>query len=351
MFKSMVQTLSLIFTFELETKLIILTMKKIFYSLFSLLIFSACDQNPLLVDLSEVETEVQIKRFDHALFEQDAEKIHANLDQLASEFPVFISGDYKNEQSIQGLIEYILNPLNQKLYLQSIEVHNDFKQTSAAIKKCFNYYSYYFPKKELPVVYTYISSLNYEESITVRDSFALVGIDMFLGQNFEEYKKFKIPLFVSKRYDKKYLPSELMRNIAFFQFKETLQGETLLDYMISLGKVEYFVKAMAPELPDSVQFAFSPTQMKWCIEREWALWQHLTSKELLFSKDYHEFKKYIEDQPFISSLERDSPGRAGVWMGYLIVKAYMDKNPEVTLEELLTTLSTTEIFQGSKYKP
>ena len=174
---------------------------------------------------------------------------------------------------------------------------------------------------------------------------------MFLGQSFEEYKKFKIPLFVSKKYDKKYLATELMRNIGMNQFGKKLEGKNLLEHMISLGKIEYFVRATSPETHDSIRFVFTPTEMECCETREWALWQHLTSKELLFSKDYHEYKKYIEDQPFISSLERESPGRAGVWIGYKIVTQYMDNKPNTTIKELLTNTPAMEVFQGSKYKP
>jgi hypothetical protein len=326
-------------------------MKKIFCYLFSFVVFSGCNDNNLSIEVSQIEINVQVKRFDHALFEQNIDQIENNLDSLAKEFPVFISGDYRNQNSVQGLIEYILNPLNQKLFLKSLEVHNDFDRTTDEITSSLSYYKHYFPQKTTPTVYTYISGLNYEEPIVVQDSFALVGLDMFLGEHYEEYKNFKIPLFVSKKYDTKYLPTELMRSIGMFQFGQNLQGETLLEQMISLGKIEYFVHATSPATLDSIQFAFTPTEMEWCKEREWALWQHLTSKQLLFSKDYHEYKKYIEDQPFISSLERESPGRAGIWIGYRIVSKYMNNNPEVSLNELLTSVPAMKVFQESKYKP
>ncbi|MFT6746468.1 MAG: hypothetical protein ACJAZ2_000807 [Glaciecola sp.] len=353
MFKSIIQTHFLIFTFESKTKLIIKTMKKIFCYLFSLVIFSACNDDKLLDVVPDQKVEVQFKRFDHALFEQNVDQIESNLDSLAKIFPVFISGDYKNEHRVQGLVVYILNPLNQKLYLKSVKTHVNFEKTKQNISSCLNYYKHYFPKKITPVVYTYISGLNYEEPIIIQDSFALIGLDMFLGQTYEEYhtQNIPIPLFVSKKYDQKYLSTELMRNIATHQFGTELHGETLLEQMISLGKIEYFVHATSPASHDSIRFAFSPAQMDWCIEREWALWQHLTSKQLLFSKDYHEYKKYIEDQPFVSSLERESPGRAGVWIGFRIVSQYMNNNPEITLNELLTSVPAMEVFQGSKYKP
>ena len=74
-------------------------------------------------------------------------------------------------------------------------------------------------------------------------------------------------------------------------------------------------------------------------------------KQYLFSKDYHTYIKFLQHGPFVSSKERDSPGRAGIFIGYRIVKDFMDKNPEVTLEELMTNTDFTAIFKGSKYNP
>ena len=326
-------------------------MKKIFWCLFSIVLLSACREDRIKKTTLENNLPVHIKRFDLALFRQNADQIAEQLDSLSKTFPVFISGDFKSETNIKGLVEYILNPLNQKLYLKSVEILDDFEALERQIQKSLNYYHHYFPEKHIPEVYTYISGLNYEEPIVIQDSFALIGIDMFLGKHYEEYRNFKIPLFVSKKYQIKHLSTELMRNIATFQFGDQLEGQTLLEQMISLGKVEYFVHATSPNVTDSVRFAFSPSEMTWCINREWALWEHLTSKQLLFSKDYHEYKKYIEDQPFVSSLERESPGRAGVWIGFKIVTKFMDNNPKITLDELMTSVTSMDVFQGSKYKP
>ena len=46
---------------------------------------------------------------------------------------------------------------------------------------------------------------------------------------------------------------------------------------------------------------------------------------ILFSKGYRAYKKFLQPGPFVSSLERDSPGRAGIFIGYRIVKDFMNK--------------------------
>lgn len=334
-----------------ETKLTILLMQKIIFAVFISLFLLACDSKRVEVDVSDIKETVKIKRYELALFEANIDYLQRDLDKIAPEFPVFIAGDYKNPEKIKGLMEYILNPLNQLLYQECIKVFANFDSTQLEIEQGFKHYSYHYPDKKLPTIYTYISSLNFEEPIVATDSFVVVAIDLFLGQNFKEYKNFGVPLFVSKRFDKRYLPSELMRNLALHQYGKNLNGESLLEYMISLGKVEYFVWSMYPDAEDSLRFAFTPGQMEWCEKKQKAFWEYLGSEKMLFSKDYQEFKKYIEDRPFVTSLEKESPGRAGVWIGFNIVKQYMEKHPEVSLHQLMVHPKPMDIFKESKYKP
>lgn len=324
--------------------------KQIICYLFSILIFTSCDTDKLDVDVSDIEVDTKIRRFDQALFEQNVDQIEKSLPRMTKEFPVFFLGSKNTQEDIDGLVAYILNPLNQKLYLRSIDVHKDFQRTETQIIEALKHYKYHFPEKDLPEVYTYISMLNFEQPIIAEDSFLLVGLDLFLGPDFKEYETYRVPKFITKKFDKKYISSATMRSMATQQFGPYFQGSTMLDYMINLGRIEYFVRAMEPNIQDSIQFAFTPSQMEWCENKEAALWQHLSKKKLLFSKDYHEFKKYIEDQPFISSLERESPGRAAVWIGFNIVKEFAQRN-DVTLEQLLLEYSPDEIFRGSKYAP
>ena len=326
-------------------------LKQIFYFLFYAVVFTSCESSSLQVDVSLAPTKVSVKRFDQALFETDVNDIEAALPALAQDFPAFISKDNIDPENVKGLIDYILNPLNQKLYIKSLHTFEQFEPIEKELKEGFQHFYHYFPEEDSITIYTYISGLNYEQPVIATDSFLLIGLDLFLGQNYEEYRNFQIPLYVSKRFDAKYLPTAAMRQYVLNKFVAALNGQTLLEYMISLGKVEYFVEAMYPSVSDSIRFAFTPTQMQWCVEREKAFWDHLAQKNLLFSKDYHTFKKYIEEQPFISSLERESPGKAGVWLGYRIVKAFMEKNPKVTLQSLMIEKSQDEIFKGSKYHP
>ena len=75
-------------------------------------------------------------------------------------------------------------------------------------------------------------------------------------------------------------------------------------------------------------------------------------KKILFSTETKLNKRFIENAPFSKFyLEADkaSPGRIGVWVGWQIVRSYMEHN-DVSLQELIN-IKPEDLFKKSKYKP
>ena len=71
----------------------------------------------------------------------------------------------------------------------------------------------------------------------------------------------------------------------------------------------------------------------------------------LFSSDLFLIRKYVNDAPFTAPLSQDSPGRAGAWIGWQIVRSYMERNPSVTLPELMRTNDYERLLEQSGYRP
>jgi GTP cyclohydrolase I len=68
----------------------------------------------------------------------------------------------------------------------------------------------------------------------------------------------------------------------------------------------------------------------------------------IYSTDVKIMLRYFEEAPTTVGIE-DSPGRIGQFMGLQMVTAYMDANPEVTIEELMNEESESKILKA--YKP
>ena len=59
----------------------------------------------------------------------------------------------------------------------------------------------------------------------------------------------------------------------------------------------------------------------------------------------------MEPAPFSGRMPKESPGRVAVWTGWQIVKAYMDRHPTTTLQELMAIPDAQLLLNESKFKP
>ena len=92
--------------------------------------------------------------------------------------------------------------------------------------------------------------------------------------------------------------------------------------------------------------------MAWAKANEAELWSYFVDRDLLFSTDTSLSKRFIAEAPFSKfylELDNESPGMLGRYLGWQIVRAYMEKN-DVSLRDL-ATIDGQELFKKSKYKP
>ena len=135
------------------------------------------------------------------------------------------------------------------------------------------------------------------------------------------------------------------------EFENTGKATTLLDNMIYHGKLMYFVDALLPEMDDSLKIGYTGLQIDWCKRNEAQMWSQLIEYKMLYSNKRMDIIRYINNSPTTSGFPLESPGRTGVWIGWQIVREYMNKFPETTLPELMQNNDYQQILNDSKYFP
>jgi len=73
--------------------------------------------------------------------------------------------------------------------------------------------------------------------------------------------------------------------------------------------------------------------------------------KLLFDNDRMNIRRFTGPGPFTSSFTSESPGKTGVWLGWQIVRKYMNKNPETSLPALMKEKDYQKILNYSGYDP
>lgn len=103
---------------------------------------------------------------------------------------------------------------------------------------------------------------------------------------------------------------------------------------------------------DSLKIGYTSQQMEWANQYEGEIWSWFLEEDLLYSNDFQRIQKYFTEAPFTPELgeHNSSAPKLGTYIGWQIVKKYMDKHPELTLIDLLKEGNAQKILEGSKYK-
>ncbi|HCQ29788.1 MAG TPA: hypothetical protein DIU39_05840 [Flavobacteriales bacterium] len=330
-------------------------------SLFAMifLLFSCQNDERAYVDIPVEGNEIPItvKRFEQDLFAHQnfsPDSMQYFNETYPDFFPAFVEniiriGRINDPATGLYLQKFVSDPNIRELYDYTKNKWTDFPDYVRQLQLAFTRYHKVFPEKKIPEIITLISGFNY--GIVVDSTYLGLGLDMFLGSDCKYYPMLAIPKYKIKQMNKQNLVPAAINGWLTTEFELDNPDTDLLTKMIHQGKILYTVKSLLPETPDTLIFAFTGKKLQWCEENEEQLWYYLVDNELLYNKEEKQSLRFLADAPFISGLPKESPGRAGQWLGYQIVKKYMTKYPEATLRDLFAIKDGKEILIKSKYKP
>jgi len=324
-----------------------------------IILLAACNKRDKLnVDISDSNINIEIKRLDRDLFEINFDDVSNSVSQLNEKYGDFFAlynqrvislGSPKSPAYPDNLLAFLTDYTVNSIYEQTKEVFPEINKTEHEISNAFKYYNYHFPDHKIPAVYTFIGGFN--QSIVVADSILAIGLDKYLGTECEFYQRLETPNYLKVNMHGAKIPTDALKAWALTEFVYNDSVDNLVNNMIYQGKIQYFLDAVFPEVPDSLKFGMTALQLSWCMANEKHMWNNLIDQKLIFTTDYMTINKYINPAPFTSGFPRESPGRAVVWLGYKIVKKYMDRNPKITLEQLMRNNEYQKILSESRYEP
>ncbi|MFG6686558.1 gliding motility lipoprotein GldB [Mariniflexile sp. HNIBRBA6329] len=314
----------------------------LFFLMIIMVTFSCKNESQLENDIAKINLDAKIERFDLLFSKIDAE----SLPNLKQAYPFMFSEKYQDS----FWIEKSQDTLQQELFKEVEKTFSNFKVTELEIESLFNHLKYYFPEFRTPRVITTTSDVDYRNRIIVTDTIAVIALDAYLGSTHEFYQN--IPVYLREDLKKEQIVVDLATEYAK-KYIYQQPSKTFLDEMIFFGKQLYFKDAVIPFKTEVQRIGYTKEQLDWAVSNESYIWRYFVERELLFSTDSKLAGRFITPAPFskfyLEDIDTDSPGRLGQYIGWQIVKAYMDQN-EVPLKDMLIK-SPEEIFNNSKFKP
>lgn len=312
-------------------------------------------------DVSHINVDIKIQRFEQDLF-HGRNKNLTETDRLLGKKYGFFYDDFIHRMvgnpSLNGP-DVLAALYKDQAYLDlNKEVDSVFPTLHTVEKnlsESFKYIKYYYPKAKVPRFISLLSGFAYQ--ITTGDDYMSIGLDMFLGKDSKFYGALvqSIPLYQSRRFEPQYIVPRVTEVYAREElFKERDEDQSLLAKMIYNGKILYFMDQVLPEnMPDSVKIGYTDKQLGWCQLYEGNIWGYFLESNLLYETDYPKIQVYLSDGPFTPQLgeKRSSAPKLGIWIGWQIVRKYMEANPNVTLQQLMAETDAQQILSLAKYKP
>ncbi|MGM0565142.1 MAG: hypothetical protein ACQESX_00165 [Bacteroidota bacterium] len=299
----------------------------------------------------EDQLEVSMKRYEQDLFTIPPGKLEEQLPELQNHYSYFLGDEAISEQQFKRLYDYVTDPLIIELYEKTKEVYPDNEWLYQELTSLFSYFRHYFPEKAIPQVYTYVSGIAYETPVEYADNVLIIALDMYLGSDFKPYQEAGIPAYQRKRMEKPYLAVDISKALAEHYLPSQTSRGKLIDQIIHHGKKHYFADALLPQTHDSLKIKYSPEQLAWCKKSEKQLWAFIIENELLFSGRHSKYQKLLSEGPFTSEFGKESPPRIGHWIGWQIIREFMENNPDVSLKEMMAINDAQMILEKSGYKP
>ena len=333
---------------------------KFFAAAFFCLLLFACKQKKPAPDVSDIKVDVQLFRFDKDLFSIDTNNVENSLNALQKKYGAFLNDYLYNimvlppqPDSVAKKIKMFLHDYHF-VYDTAQKYFDDFSDKFKEIKRGLQYVQYYFPEYKTPAnVITFIGPVEGYANVLTTSGLA-VGLQLYLGDDFPVYHSEFItnvyPDYQQRRFKPAYIAVNCMKNIVSDIYPEKNGSDPLIYQMIDAGKRLYLLDHFLPQLADSLKTGYTQKQLDGCYDNEAGIWNYFVQNNLLFITDPLQVRDYMQDGPYTEVLGQASPGFIGQFIGWQVVKKWMDKNPEITLQQLINT-PEKKIYDEAKYKP
>lgn len=313
-----------------------------FHSLFLLLNWG-CDQNSKIErEIAALPITIKIDRFDQKFHQSSPEKIPELKKQYPYLFPEQFSDTVWVKRQKDTLQLLLQQAVDQKFpSLASLE---------SSLTLLFKHITYYFSEVPIPNVVGLINNVDYQSKTIFTDSLLLISLDTYLGSSHKLYEG--IPKYIRKQMDARYLGSHVAEKFVATQLPLP-QSRTFLSQLVYHGKIAYLKSLLLPQTTAADRFGYSDDEWDWVQENQKYIWQYFIEKQLLFSTDPGLVQRFIEPAPFSKfylEIDNETPGQIGIWLGSEIVKAYKERKPKTSIQQLLA-MPAQELFQQSNYKP
>lgn len=307
----------------------------------------SCREHP---EIDHSKVELRIERLEQVMFGLNSKP---EITKFLNSHPALVSQFLGHVQYSHDsiLVNNILR-LSNDAYIDTLRqeahrVFGNFSQIEEQFEQAFGYLRYYYPDAPLPKIQTVITGFG--QDLYVSDSVIIIGLDYFLGPS-AKYRPLDYPSYIQARFSPEFIVPTCILQLSKIYNQTNYQDKSLLADMIFFGKSYFMAERILPCVDDSLIVQYTSRQMRDVNDNQNIIWASFLQNELLYETNHFIKDKFIGERPAVPEIGSRCPGRIGAWVGWQIIRSYMEKNP-ASLQDLMSNSDAAEIFRLSGYKP
>jgi len=324
-------------------------LRSFYFVIAAVLVSTGCSEDQVSTDISAIPSEVQFLNLHNDLRMSTAQPPEMRHQQLYQTYGAFWNeyteailqiGEGQDPQTLHELDRFLSYPDTEASSEAIEQVHGAYFETySRAIDDAFRRYRFYFPEETLPTVVYYNGGFNF--GVYPTETHLGIGLEFFLGADHSITQQLDpqlFPNYIQKRMEPNFLVSDAVRGWLLVHYQDRFyQEKDLLTTCMYWGKMMYILDVMLPDETDPNKMGYSEEEQAWCLANERNLWIEFSQQPILYETRRFEINRWTADAPFTraAKLPQNTPPRVGVWLAWRIVRDYMEKNPDTTLDQLL----------------
>ena len=303
------------------------------------------------LDIKPETYDLQFERYEDVLFNLDTADFQQELMRVQNDYRVFLGGDLNNPNAVKYLKDFATDPFCMNLYYKVKNAFPDLKEVEPMVEDVLARFHHYYPDIELPQkAYTCITGINYDEPpIQVIDNHLVISLDWYLNSD-EVYDQIGMPKYFQVRTSPATIAKDVANRLYMYYLYEWRKQGQIVGEMVFYGRLNYFIEALCPAMPDSILLGYSSSQWHWAVENEGQVWADIVGSRRLYDAGLDAYMMYFGDGPFTQAYSNEAPSRLGEFFGLNIVRSYASIH-NTPLQELMRRKDLQNIFQDSGYKP
>ena len=318
------------------------------------LLISSCANDPLDVDASDVKVNIGFVNMD-SIWSSSNGRDFLKAD---ADFRVRIPEMYEYELGyclrvgrisdtalINSLTQFKNDPFMSRVGKAIRREFKDLSSVKSELLDGFRHIKYHLPSAKLPTNIVFMNSVFTSSAFSSQKEIG-IGLERYLGEKSPVIKDLPNDMFftwIKEGMDRRYLVRDAFSSWIMTHFIPETDGN-LAEQIIRWGKILYLTEAAIPDAPESIIPRYSEEDYTWALENEYALWKYLVDQKMLFKIDELNKTNLLNEGPFTPGLPEKGPDRLGQFLGWRMVRKYMEVK-DITVEELMNVPYTEIIVE------